>query len=98
MKRSSPSSVLDYNRYVVKCDVPPAGVKRFVPPLYLRQPATGSLTQMQGWSESFRPCWWCVALHDVLSEKKGALLWGTPFRKDKVIYGDLSFGGQDGQP
>ena len=24
--------------------------------------------------------------------------WGTPFRKDKVIYGDLSFGGQDGQP
>ena len=27
--------------------------------------------------------------------KKGC---GTPFRKDKVIYGDLSFGGQDSQP
>ena len=68
------------------------------PAACLRQPATGSLTQIQGWNESFRPCWWCVAFHDVLSENKGALFWGTPFRKDKVIYGDLSFGGQDSQP
>ena len=36
--------------------------------------------------------------HDALSENKGALFRGTPFRKDKVIYGDLSFGRQDGQP
>ena len=64
----------------------------------LRQPATGSLTQIQGRNESFHPCWWYVAFHDVLSENKGALFRGTPFRKDKVIYGDLSFGGQDGQP
>ena len=68
------------------------------PAACLRQTCTGSLTQIQGWNESFRPCWWCVAFHDVLSENKGALFWGTPFRKDKVIYGDLSFGGQDGQP
>ena len=68
------------------------------PAACLRQPATGSLTQIQGWNKSFHPCWWYVAFHDVLSENKGALLWGTPFRKDKVIYGDLSFRGQDGQP
>ncbi|WP_204889747.1 hypothetical protein, partial [Pseudoflavonifractor phocaeensis] len=35
--------------------------------------------------------WWCVVFHDALSENKGALFRGTPFRKDKVIYGDLSF-------
>ena len=64
----------------------------------LRQPATGSLTQIQGWNDSLHPCWWYVAFHDVLSENKGALFRDTPFRKDKVIYGDLSFGGQDGQP
>ena len=46
-----------------------------------------------GGNESFRPCWWCVVFHDALSENKGALFRGTPFRKDKVIYGDLSFGG-----
>ena len=57
-----------------------------------------SLTQMQGWNESYHPCWWYVAFHDVLSENKGALFRGTPFRKDKVIYGDLSFGGQNSQP
>ena len=68
------------------------------PAACLRQPATGSLTQMQGWNESLHPCWRCVAFHDVLSENKGALFWGTPFRKDKVIYGDLSFGGQNSQP
>ena len=32
-----------------------------------------SLTQIQGWTKSFRPCWWCVAFHDALSENKGAL-------------------------
>ena len=53
---------------------------------------------MQGWNDSFRPCWWYVAFHDVLSENKGALFRGAPFRKDKVIYGDLSFGGQNSQP
>ena len=63
------------------------------PAACLRQPATGSLTQMQGWNKSFHPCWWYVAFHDVLSENKGALFQGTPFRKDKVNYGDLSFGG-----
>ena len=63
------------------------------PAACLRHPATGSLTQIQGWNESFRPCWWCVVFHDALSENKGALFRGTPFRKDKVIYGDLSFGG-----
>ena len=63
------------------------------PAACLRQPATGSLTQMQGWNKSFHPCWWYVAFHDVLSENKGALFRGTPFRKDKVNYGDLSFGG-----
>lgn len=68
------------------------------PAACLRQPATGSLTQMQGWNDSFHPCWWCVAFYDVLSENKGALFRGTPFRKDKVIYGDLSFGGQNSQP
>ena len=57
-----------------------------------------SLTQMQGWNESFHPCWWYVAFHDVLSENKSALFRGIPFRKDKVIYGDLSFGGQNSQP
>ena len=67
------------------------------PAACLRQPATGSLTQIQGGNESFRPCWWCVVFHDALSENKGALFRGTPFRKDKVIYGNLSFGGQDGQ-
>ena len=46
-----------------------------------------------GWNKSFPPCWWYVAFHDVLSENKGALFRGTPFRKDKVNYGDLSFGG-----
>ena len=46
-----------------------------------------------GGNESFRLCWWCVVFHDALSENKGALFRGTPFRKDKVIYGDLSFGG-----
>ena len=57
-----------------------------------------SLTQIQGWNDSFHPCWWYVVFHDILSENKGALFCGTPFRKDKVIYGDLSFGGQDSQP
>ena len=68
------------------------------PAACLRQPATGSLTQIQGWNDSFHPCWWYVVFHDILSENKGALFCGTPFRKDKVIYGDLSFGGQDSQP
>ena len=40
-----------------------------------------SLTQMQGWNESFHPCWWYVAFHDVLSENKSALFRGIPFRK-----------------
>ena len=29
-----------------------------------------SLTQIQGWTKSFRPCWWCVAFHDALSETR----------------------------
>ena len=63
------------------------------PAACLRQPATGSLAQIQGWNDLFHPCWRYVVFHDVLNENKGALFRGTPFRKDKVIYGDLSFGG-----
>ena len=61
-----------------------------------RLPASTCRRQLDtdtGGNESFRPCWWCVVFHDALSENKGALFRGTPFRKDKVIYGDLSFGG-----
>ena len=61
-----------------------------------RLPASTCRRQLDtdtGGNESFRPCWWCVVFHDTLSENKGALFRGTPFRKDKVIYGDLSFGG-----
>lgn len=45
----------------------------------LRQPATGSLTQIQGWNESLHPCWRCAAFHDVLGENKGALFWAMSF-------------------
>lgn len=58
-----------------------------------RLPASTCRRQLDtdtGGNESFRPCWWCVVFHDALSENKGALFRGTPFRKDKVIYGDLS--------
>ena len=55
-------------------------------------------TDTGGGTNRSTPCWWYVVFHDVLSENKGALFCGTPFRKDKVIYGDLSFGGQEGQP
>ena len=55
------------------------------PAACLRQPATGSLAQIQGWNDLFHPCWRYVVFHDVLNENKGALFWGTPFRKDKVI-------------
>ena len=49
------------------------------PAACLRQPATGSLTQIQGWNESLHPCWRCVAFHDVLGENKGALFWAMSF-------------------
>lgn len=50
VKRSSPSSVLDCNRYVVKCDVPPAGAERFVPPWYLHQ-GCGTYPKDLFWAE-----------------------------------------------
>ena len=43
------------------------------------------------------PVWLGVVIHDALFRKRGEH-FQYPFRKDKVIYGDLSFGGQDGQP
>ena len=67
----------------------------------LRQPATGSLTQIQGWNESFHPCWWYVAFHDVpvVIEygRRAAAFHSSPSERT-VDNGDLSFGGQDGQP
>ena len=41
--------------------------------------------------------WLGVVIHDALFRKRGEH-FQYPFRKDKVIYGDLPFGGQDGQP
>ena len=43
------------------------------------------------------PVWLGVVIHDALFRKSGEQ-FQNHFRKDKVIYGDLSFGGQDGQP
>ena len=59
---------------------------------------TGSFVADTG-AEQFdsTPVWLGVVIHDALFEKRGEQLQ-YPFRKDKVIYGDLSFGGQDGQP
>ena len=64
----------------------------------LHKPATGSFVADTG-AEQFdsTPVWLGVVIHDALFEKRGEQLQ-YPFRKDKVIYGDLSFGGQDGQP
>ena len=39
---------LVFAQYVVKCDAPPAGVERIVPPLHLCQAAGGRLTQAGG--------------------------------------------------
>ena len=68
------------------------------PAACLRKPATGSFVADTG-AEQFdsTPVWLGVVIHDALFEKRGEQLQ-YPFRKDKVIYGDLSFGGQDGQP
>ena len=68
------------------------------PAACLRKPATGSFVADTG-AEQFdsTPVWLDVVIHDALFEKRGEQLQ-YPFRKDKVIYGDLSFGGQDGQP
>ena len=43
------------------------------------------------------PVWLGVVIHDALFRNSGEQLQ-YPFRKDKVIYCDLSFEGQDGQP
>ena len=71
------------------------------PAACLRQPATGSLTQIQGWNKSFRPCWWCVVLFDVpvaIKYRRRAAAFRSSPSERMVDSGDLSFGGQDGQP
>ena len=71
------------------------------PAACLRQPATGSLTQIQGWNDLFRPCWWYVAFHDVpvVIEygRRAAAFHSSPSERT-VDNGDLSFGGQNSQP
>ena len=71
------------------------------PAACLRQPATGSLTQMQGWNDLFHPCWWCVVFHDApvaIEYGRRATAFHSRPSERMVDNGDLSFGGQDGQP
>ena len=71
------------------------------PAACLCQPATGSLTQIQGWNKSFRPCWWCVVFYDVpvaIKYRRRAAAFRSSPSERMVDSGDLSFGGQDGQP
>ena len=60
-----------------------------------------SLTQIQGWNDSFHPCWWYVAFHDVpvVIEygRRAAAFHSSPSERT-VDNGDLSFGGQNSQP
>ena len=51
----------------------------------------------RGGTNRSTPVWLGVVIHDALFRKRGEH-FQYPFRKDKVIYGDLPFGGQDGQP
>src|SRR5699024_9370555 len=71
------------------------------PAACLRQPATGSLTQIQGWNDSLHPCWWYVVFHDVpvVIEygRRAAAFHSSPSERT-VDNGDLSFGGQNSQP
>ena len=71
------------------------------PAACLRQPATGSLTQIQGWNDSLHPCWWYVAFHDVpvVIEygRRAAAFHSSPSERT-IDNGDLSFGGQNSQP
>ncbi len=43
------------------------------------------------------PVWLGVVIHDALFRNSGEQ-FQSHFKKDKVNYGNLSFGGQDGQP
>ena len=71
------------------------------PAACLCQPATGSLTQIQGWNKSFHPCRRYVAFHDVPVAieygRRVAAFHSSPSERT-VDNGDLSFGGQDSQP
>ena len=71
------------------------------PAVCLCQPATGSLTQIQGWNDSLHPCWWYVAFHDVpvVIEygRRAAAFHSSPSERT-IDNGDLSFGGQNSQP
>ena len=77
------------------------GILRAISESCLRQPATGSLTQIQGWNKSFHPCRRYVAFHDVPVAieygRRVAAFHSSPSERT-VDNGDLSFGGQDGQP
>ena len=71
------------------------------PAACLRQPATGSLTQIQGWNKSLHPCWWYVAFHDVpvaIEYRRRAAAFHSSPSERTVDNGNLSFGGQDSQP
>ena len=67
----------------------------------LCQPATGSLTQIQGCNESFHPCWRYVAFHDVpvgiRCGRRATAFHSNPSER-MVDNGNLSFRGQNGQP
>ena len=62
----------------------------------LRKPATGSFTQIAGCNDSLHPTLGASRFTTYLLQK-GVSNSSPPFRKDKVIYGNLPFGGQDGQ-
>lgn len=71
------------------------------PAACLRQPATSSLTQIQGWNKSFHPCRRYVAFHDVpvaIEYRRRAAAFHSSPSERTVDNGDLSFGGQNGQP
>lgn len=67
----------------------------------LSQPATGSLTQIQGCNESIHPCWRYVAFHDVpvgiRCGRRATAFHSNPSER-MVDNGNLSFRGQNGQP